>query len=435
MSFASSTKNSALLISEKIIVLGLSFFNSVLLARYAGPEIFGQFNYILSFATLFLPFSAMGLNHVASKYFIKYPNNSHHYFISALLIRALGSLLSIICCLIVSQFLTISDKDLALVFILLVFQCCSIFNLIEYFFLAKNKVFNTIKIRLFAYIFTGIIKALIIINNADILWLILAHALEFLLIGMSYTFIYLHGKHHLKQKRPISIKTFYSFFHKGKWLLLSTLSAIIYLKIDQIMLANMVNTKEVAFYAAAVKLSEFWYVFPVLIANAFNKQLVQQHSKSKNDYQQSIDRLLTLLVIASVVISCLTFFIAPYLVTFIYGDEYNKSASILIVHIFATLFIFQRAIYSKWLIIEKLYRFSLLSQGLGAVINVLLNLWLIPIYGGLGAAWASLFSYMAASYLSLFLSKKTLPFAISMSKAMLFWPYFIYQQTLRMKTL
>ena len=62
---------------------------------------------------------------------------------------------------------------------------------------------------------------------------------------------------------------------------------------------------------------------------------------------------------------------------------------------------------------------------MGAIVNVLLNLILIPNYGGLGAAWASLIAYTAASYLSLFLSKKTLPFALQMTKAMCLWPTFI----------
>ena len=79
----------------------------------------------------------------------------------------------------------------------------------------------------------------------------------------------------------------------------------------------------------------------------------------------------------------------------------SMSANILSIHIFATLFIFQRAILSKWLIIESYYKFSLMSHGAGAISNIILNLLLIPTYGGIGAALATLFSYMIASFLSL----------------------------------
>jgi Na+-driven multidrug efflux pump len=61
--------------------------------------------------------------------------------------------------------------------------------------------------------------------------------------------------------------------------------------------------------------------------------------------------------------------------------------------------------------------FSLLTHAIGALVNVLLNFFLIKVYSGQGAAVATLISYAAASYLSLFLSKRTRPFAVMMSKS------------------
>jgi PST family polysaccharide transporter len=52
-------------------------------------------------------------------------------------------------------------------------------------------------------------------------------------------------------------------------------------------------------------------------------------------------------------------------------------------------------------------------------VNVVLNVLLIPHYGGLGAAVATLVSYAAASYLVLFLTPNTWPIARMMSKAIL----------------
>jgi Na+-driven multidrug efflux pump len=63
-----------------------------------------------------------------------------------------------------------------------------------------------------------------------------------------------------------------------------------------------------------------------------------------------------------------------------------------------------RALLSKWLIIEHLLKYSLVTQASGAILNVLLNFLLIPAYHGVGAAFATLISYAAASYFALFLS-------------------------------
>ena len=324
MTIASSTKNSSLLIGEKIIVLGIAFLNNVLLARLAGPEVFGQYNYILSYVAIFIPFCSMGINHISSKYFIRYSNNSHHYLSSALILRAIGAIIGFLTCILLSLIIRINETDLTLILILLLFQCSSIFNLIEYYFLAKNNVAITLKVRLLCYSLTGAFKACLIINHADIFWLIILHGLETFLISLAYIYIYKSGKHHLYIKKPFSIKSILSFFHKGKWLILSSLSAVIYLKIDQIMIANILNNEEVAFYAAAVKLSEFWYVFPILVANAFNAQLVMSHSSSKVNFQNTINNLLTIMVIAAISISLITFFIAPVLITQLYGRSIPK---------------------------------------------------------------------------------------------------------------
>jgi O-antigen/teichoic acid export membrane protein len=61
--------------------------------------------------------------------------------------------------------------------------------------------------------------------------------------------------------------------------------------------------------------------------------------------------------------------------------------------------------------------FSLVTHGLGALINVILNIILIPLYGALGAAIATVVSYSASSYLTLFISKKTREAAWMMSIA------------------
>ncbi len=81
-----NVKNSLLLIIEKVVLLGLGFINNILLARLAGPDLFGEFSYIVSFAAIFSPLAVMGLNNIITKYIVKYTANSHYYIKSALII-------------------------------------------------------------------------------------------------------------------------------------------------------------------------------------------------------------------------------------------------------------------------------------------------------------------------------------------------------------
>lgn len=111
--------------------------------------------------------------------------------------------------------------------------------------------------------------------------------------------------------------------------------------------------------------------------------------------------------------------LATPVVLLFFGLDFVELSTILTVHIWAALFIFMRAAFSKWILIEDLLILSLITQGLGALVNILINLLLIPVFGGIGAAYATLLSYAMASYLSLLFYSKSRRVFWMMTKAML----------------
>lgn len=427
MAITINSKNSLFLISEKVIILGMSFLTSVLMARLAGPLVFGQYTYITSFTAIFIPLCAMGLNNIATKYFVKYPKHSHQTFLTALFIRVLGA----IACIALGSFsafmIGVTEEQLALIVTLLILQSFSLFYLIEFFFLARKQVMATLKVRLMVLLLSNIAKIVIILNGADITSLLVVHGMEFVAIGLSYLTLYYQQGYNNKEQlvKPVNKTSVSHLFYQGKWLLLSGIASVLYLKIDQVMLASIHGVEEVAYYAAAAKLSEFWYVFPVLIANAYNAKFILLKKQSAQAYENFILKFLSIMVLAALVIIAFTLMFSSHIIEFIYGNTYKTSATILSIHILATLFIFQRALLSKWLINEGHYKFSMYSHGAGAITNIILNIILIPLYGGIGAAWATLFSYMVASFLSLLLTKDTRVFMMLMSKAIVKWPKYI----------
>lgn len=417
---SSNVKNSLLLIIEKVVLLSLGFINNILLARLAGPDLFGEFSYIVSFAAIFSPLAVMGLNNIITKYIVKYPANSHYYIKSALLIRLLGAIVSLaITTLVCLYAFNLDHQQAGLIIMLVAMQGFTFLYVLEFFYIAKKQVSQLVKLRLVTITLINIAKLIAIINAADLTTLIFLQGLETVLIGVCYYIMYTSQKHHQVYKLQPKKQTYLALYQKGKWLLFSGVAAVIYLKIDQIMLANLVNTEAVAYYAAAAKLSEFWYVFPVLIANVYTTQLSHYRFKHPTLYKQLLQRLILVLTCSAIILSLATWFFADNIIALIYGSAYTSSAVILSVHIFASLFVFQRAVLSKWLILEKLYKYSLLSNLLGAVVNILLNLLLIPKYQGLGAAWATIIAYMVASYGFLFINAKTREYAKVLHQAVL----------------
>jgi PST family polysaccharide transporter len=81
------------------------------------------------------------------------------------------------------------------------------------------------------------------------------------------------------------------------------------------------------------------------------------------------------------------------LINLLYGPEFAAAAAPLAVHIWAALFYSLGGVLTLWLVNEGLTRFSLASTLAGAGVNLALNALLIPSYGPMGAAVATVAAY------------------------------------------
>jgi len=415
-----SITNTILLFCEKWLLLALNFITVILLTRYLAIELVGTYSSVLAFASLLLPFTTLGLNNLASKYFIKYPNSKRFYFCAALRIRVFGAMFAVFIGITLAFFTYGVSYELKLVSILLFFQMFNVFNLVEYLFMSQQQVWKTMPYRVSIKITVKLIFLTALIYKCSLTSLILIVGSEYLLTALVYWLIYtINNIDHGQNFRTTYTPTIKRFIHKSKWLFLSSFAMILYLKVDQVMLSQMTDMEQTAQYAVAAKLSEFWYVFPVLLANAFNPLLTNNYTKQRAVYNKHCQLLLSALFLCALIIASTTTILAEPLIEFLFGESYKQSAIILTIHIWACIFVFQRAIFSKWLIISNNYKYSLWTHLLGAIINIFLNLLLIPSLGGIGAAIASVTSYTFAGFISLFIFRQTRPFAYLMTAAMI----------------
>jgi PST family polysaccharide transporter len=202
-------------------------------------------------------------------------------------------------------------------------------------------------------------------------------------------------------------------------LILSGFGAIVYLKVDQIMLGDLASERAVGIYAVAAQLSEVWYFFPAAIVSSVFPALLEQKADNKQAYKIRMQQLYDGLALSAFALAIPTTFLADFVIDFVYGAEFAGAGTILAVHIWACAFIFMRKALSKWIIAEDLYIFSIITHGAGAVTNIALNFYLIPSFEGLGAAVATVISYATASYFALFLHRRTWEAARMMTLALL----------------
>jgi len=92
-------------------------------------------------------------------------------------------------------------------------------------------------------------------------------------------------------------------------------------------------------------------------------------------------------------------FLSDWVVNLLYGEQYNQAGSVLMIHIWAGVFVFLGVASGKWFISENLQMLAFWRTFYGMVVNVALNFLLIPKYGIQGAAISTLIGQIFAAYL------------------------------------
>lgn len=410
--------NTSWIMAEKFVVMGLSFAVTVVLARYLGPEQFGILAYAISLVAIFEVAGHAGLSGLVVRELVKDPENKNTIMGTSFVLKGLGYILGftlvVITTFVTEQIGSVEFWVLLIVALALIFKPLDI---IDFWFQSLLQAKYTTISRSVAAIVSAALKLLFVFLGAQLIMIAFAHlTLAIISAILLVTFFF------IKSNLKISLWKFDK--HKAKelmsqgWMVfLGSIFAVIYLKVDQVMLKWLVGSEEVGIYAVAASLSEAWYFVPVAIVASFFPKLINLHKDNPKQYHQRLQQLFDFLLVLALGVAIFITVAAQPIITILFGEAYLGAIPILIVHIWAALFIFMRAAFSKWILIENVLMFSLITQGLGALANVALNFWLIPLYGGLGAAYATLIAYATASYIALLFHKKTRIVFIMMTKA------------------
>lgn len=403
---------------EKIAVMGLGFLVTIVLARYLGPEQFGILSYAISLVALFGVAGHAGLSGLVVRELVKDPDNNQVIMGTSFILKGLGYLIGFILILLVAFITeTAGSVDFWVLIILAFSLLFKPFDIIDFWFQSILQAKYTAISRTLATVASSIAKLLLVVLGAQLVLFAIAHLIQTILaVILLIFFFFVKSKMNIKDWQ-FSKEKAKELFKQGWVVFLGSIFAVIYLKVDQVMLKWLVGTEEVGIYAVAATLSESWYFVPAAIVASFFPKLIKIKEENHALYHHRLQQLFDFLFAIALGVAVFVTFVAQPVILNLFGESYAGAVPILVVHIWAALFIFMRAVFSKWILIENMLIFSLITQGFGALANILLNLWLIPEFGGLGAAYATLIAYATASYFALLLNSKTRVVFIMMTKA------------------
>lgn len=392
-------KNIAWLMGDRIIRIVLGLLVGVWIARYLGPDEFGKYSYAFAFISIFGAMTPLGLHPIVVRDIVRDPPSARFLIGNAFVLYAAFSLaVSLFICLILVPLL---DKDAATANAIILLSGTLVIkstDIVKAWFEAQIQSKFVALLESLSFTIVSALKVALILIGAPMMAFVWAAALEALLIAITLLWCYHRTAHRL---------TDWSFLPKrakalarDSWpLMLSGLTIVIYMRIDQIMLGDMLGDSSVGIYSAAVRISEAWYFLPTTITASIYPAIAMLKKDSIALYAQKNQQLFSILIWLALGTAVATTFFADLIVKLTFGSSYAEAASILVIHVWSGVFVFLGVASNSWLVNENLQRLAFARALLGALINIACNVVLIPSMGGKGAALGTLIAQAFSSYL------------------------------------
>ncbi|MBT6726348.1 MAG: flippase [Deltaproteobacteria bacterium] len=398
--FSKILENIGWLFFDKILRMGLGLLIGVWIARYLGPEQFGSLSFAIAFTWLFGAVSTLGLPEIVVRDLVRKPDTKLETLGTAAALLFLGGVLTY--CLILITIFWIRPEDQLAKILVAILGSTMLFKASEiavYWFESQVISKYTVWVQNGSFLIFAGIKVLLILNGTPLIafaWITLGEA-SIAAIMLSIM-LGIHGPR-LRQLCVSLARA--KILLKDSWpLLLSSIAVVVYMKIDQIMLGQMVGDEAVGIYSAAVRISEVWYFIPTMIVASVFPAILKARNSSEEQYYKKLQHLFDLMLWLSIGIALPMTFLSESVIKILFGETYLDASSILSIHIWASVFVFLGVASSKWFIAENRQILSFQRTTIGALANVILNFLFIPQFQAVGAATATIISYAIATIIS-----------------------------------
>ena len=399
--------NTGWLIFDRVLRMAVGIYVTVWVARYLGPEQFGLLNYAFALTAIISLLSTLGLEQIIIRDLVKEPSLKNVTLGTSFVLKLSGSFFSIILSILIVSLMR--PGEYLTIFIVAIIAVGTLFqssDVIDLFFKSQVESKYPVLSKSIPFIIINLFKIYLIINNAPLIAFAWAAMAEVAFGALGLMIAYRLTKNNIKEWK-FTYKRAKELLSESWPLLLSGIAVLIYMRIDQIMLGQIVGDTSVGHYSAALKLSEVWYTIPVAIMNSATPIITKSYTNDLNQFHVRVQKLFNLMTLIGLTLAIPTAFLAPLIIQIIYGKEYLVSAAILSIHIWTSIFVGWGLIKDMVLVTQGLVKIILVTTIVGAICNVLLNLILIPNYFGVGAAWATLVSQVFSVSLVLLFFKQT----------------------------
>lgn len=394
---------------SKILVIFFGLLSTIIVARSIGPEGNGIIAALIVYPSLFMSFGSLGISQSVT-YLL-----GQNFFSEEDIKRAVTQiwLFSSIVCFIVCYFLVVcfTSVEIQLIGVLLAilpipFTLFNVYN--SGIFLGKNKIKEYNKVNWIPNLIT-------LLSNIIFVWIInmgVLGALISLVLGPFSMSIILFLKNDFLKTVSFKINKILlsKMLSLGMIYAFSLFIINLNYKVDIILLDRLSTTSEIGFYSKGAAITEYLWQIPMLFSTiVFARSAI---AKNAREFSLKVTQLLRLSFVAIGFLSIILYFLSPFIIELLFGKDFSGSINVLkcllpgvlILTIFKVMNMDLAGKGKPWIAIKVMIP--------ALIINLVLNIWLIPYYGAIGAALASTISYSFSGLLFLFFYSKEVKITI-----------------------
>lgn len=389
----------------KIFQMVLTLVVGMLTARYLGPSNYGVIGETASYVSFFSVICQLGFTSTAVKEIMDDKEKEGEILGTSIFFRVCTSLISTVA--ITCLLYVLKDGDRLIVWVAflqslsLIFQS---FEMIHYWYQSRLETQVSVKIQSIAYVIMAAYKIALLAFGKSVEWFAFSTALEAAVVGAALLLVYGRGE---GKKLSVSLRAGKEMFKRSYHFILSGLMVTIYSEMDKIMLGEMLSETAVGYYTAATKVSSMWSFVLTALINSSRPVIISSRSKSQELYVKQNKRLYAAIIWIGIAAGLAITVLGKIIIYIMYGAEYLPATSSLQISAWYTMFAMLGSARGIWIVCEEKAKYVKYYLGVGAVLNIILNYTLIPIWGPGGAAAATLVTQIFTAVLAPAMFKET----------------------------
>lgn len=411
--------NTGWLMADNVLRMGAGLLVTIWVTRYLGPAQFGALSYATAFVMLFSATALLGLDYIVVRNIVRDPSSRDEVLGTAFVLKSIGGVfavgLTLAAIFLVRPEDTLTRTLVAVVAVGTLFQA---FGTFDFWFQSQVQSKYPAYARSFAYLAICVLKVVLILVEAPLVAFAWAALADVALGSIGLAIAYRMNGRRVKGWRATAgmAKTLL----RDSWpLMLTDTVVLVYVRIDKIMIGEIVGDAELGIYAVAAMLAEALYFIPAAVTSSAFPGLVEAKSISEELFYERLQRLYNLMALLGYAVAVPTTLLAWWAIPFLFGPSYAEASGMLVGLVWAGVFFNLTMARNYYLTAMNWTRLHFITDLLGCVLNISLNLYLIPRYGGMGAVVASAVSYWFVVHGTCFLFKPLNRTGVMLARALL----------------